>query len=448
MSHIENIPKPTPYPYQLEGISWLKPKRLALLADEMGLGKSVQAIKAAEELGVEKIIIVCPAIARITWQREILKWSSYSPTSIQILKKRNEAPSPAARIYICGFDYADRNCDRLRHIQADLLIVDESHSLKSIEAKRTQAILGSKGIIRTVKQCWFLSGTPMPNAPHDLWTTLYTFGQTTLNYEAFMLKFCETYEFNGRRVPTGAKKKEFPALKQILDKIMLRRRVKEVLKDLPEVRIEEMPIEAELDDLTPELKEQFEKLANFLGGAQIKNANALEQLAMLEGTSGSISSLRRYCVMKKVKPVCDLILSELKLKAYEKIIVFAIHREAVEGVKKFLAPFGARSINGSTSPEERQKAIDAFQDPKSDCKAIVINIAAGGTNITLTEASEIVFLEQDYVPGNNAQAIARAKRIGQKNSVRVRIAALADSIDEGVQNILTRKMEGILGLFG
>lgn len=433
-----------PFPYQIEGISWLKTKKLALLADQPGLGKSAQAIRAAEELGLEKIIIVCPAIAKITWEREITKWSNY--TGVQILRKRNETPAPTHRIFICSFDYASGNFDRLRFVHADLLIVDESHCLKSPTAARTKALLSTTGIIRSVKRCWFLSGTPMPNAPHDLWTTLYTFGQTTLNYDAFMLKFCNTYTFNGREVPLSGKEKSFPELRLMLDKIMLRRKTEEVLKDLPEVRVEELPIEAELDDLTPELREQFERLNDFMRD-RYKDLEALPSLQLLEATASSTSSLRRYCVMKKIKPVCNLIEEELENKAYEKIIVFCIHREAVIETQSRLAKRGAVCIYGATSAEDRQKAIDLFQnDPK--CHVIVINIATGGTNITLTAASEVLFLEQDYVPGNNAQAIARARRIGQKNSVRARVASLADSMDESVNEILTRKMKGILGLLG
>jgi SWI/SNF-related matrix-associated actin-dependent regulator of chromatin subfamily A member 5 len=59
--------------------------------------------------------------------------------------------------------------------------------------------------------------------------------------------------------------------------------------------------------------------------------------------------------------------------------------------------------------------------------------------VTLTASSEVSFLEQDWVPGNNLQAAMRTHRIGQDRPVRVRVFSLAGSCDEQVQDVLTRK---------
>jgi SNF2 family DNA or RNA helicase len=54
---------------------------------------------------------------------------------------------------------------------------------------------------------------------------------------------------------------------------------------------------------------------------------------------------------------------------------------------------------------------------------------------------EAIFCEQEWVPSANAQAIMRLCRIGQKNPVRARIFSLYNSVDEHVQDTLTRKMK-------
>lgn len=58
--------------YQVDGTRWLALHERGLLADDMGLGKSKQMLDALpEDMGV---LIVCPAIAKGVWQREIQKW--------------------------------------------------------------------------------------------------------------------------------------------------------------------------------------------------------------------------------------------------------------------------------------------------------------------------------------------------------------------------------------
>lgn len=437
------------HPYQEEGVSWLKTKKLALLGDQMGLGKSAQIIRAIDELQLRRCIIVGPSIARVTWQREFEKWSltTAPKLKIRILRKRIEEPDfEHDEILICSFDYATHNFVSLSKFKPDLLVVDESHFLKSIESKRTKAILSGAGLIHSSKRTWFLSGTPMPNHPGELWPMMYTFQATNLKYEAFVRRFCHTYEFNGATVISGTRKENTPILKEALDKIMMRRLVRDVLPDLPRVRISELPIEAELETLTPELKEQWKTMENFFHNMP-DDLSPLAQLQCLESVAQSIATLRRYCAMMKVKPICDLIKEELENKAYEKIIVFGIHREALLGIEANLQQFGAVRIAGDVDPIKRQEAIDRFQnDP--NCHIMVGNIGAAGTNITLTAASEVLFLEEDFVPGNNAQAIARAARIGQKSSVNVRLSSIANTIDEKVSSILTRKLREILEVVG
>ena len=424
------------YPYQREGVEWLKTKRFALLADQMGLGKTAQVITAADELGCKNILIICPSIARITWQREFKLWSRASQFT-EIMTKRSDRPDTKnTGVVICSFDYVTNNAHILNKIKWDLLVVDESHFLKSMDSKRTKAVLSKTGVVHASRRIYFLSGTPMPNHPGELWPMLHAFGGTDLPYYPFTFKFCEGYEFNGRRVITGARRKALPELRESLQSLMLRRETKNVLPDLPPVRISELVVEAKLEKLTPQLKEEMDKLQDVL--KHLENESPTKQLEALSIMASSIATLRRYCAMMKVKPIVDLITEELENGAYEKIVIFGIHREAIAGIQEGISKFNCVRIDGSVSPIERQRAIDLFQNDPS-CRAIAANISAAGTNISLTASSQMLLLEQDWVPGNNAQAIARCARIGQKNSVYVRVASLQNTVDERVQSILLSK---------
>ena len=65
------------YPFQKLGTKFLENKKYAVLADKMGLGKTNQAVLAADRLFAADILIVCPVIAKINWQREFDMWSEY-----------------------------------------------------------------------------------------------------------------------------------------------------------------------------------------------------------------------------------------------------------------------------------------------------------------------------------------------------------------------------------
>ena len=361
------------------------------------------------------------------------------------MTRRAEKPLSSSGVVICSFDYATNNFHHLTKEKYGLLVVDESHFLKSMDAKRTKAVLGAQGIVHSCYRTWFLTGTPMPNHPAELWPMLYTFKATELPYYPFSFKFCEGYEYGGRRVITGARKKSLPELGQLLEPLMLRRLSKDVLKDLPPVRCNELPLEAKIEKLTPQLQEEFAALDRVLG--DLKNATPTQQLSALSMLASSIATLRRYCAMMKVKPITDLITEELNNGAYEKIVIFGVHREALQSLQSSLAGFGSVRISGDIGPVERQKAIDRFQNDPT-CKVFLGNIQAAGTNITLTEGSQVIFLEQSWVPGDNKQAIARCARIGQKNSVYVRFASLEGTVDEKVQSILFSKSADISELLG
>ena len=423
--------QPKLFPYQVEDASWLSTKKKALLAHEMGTGKSAITIQAMKLANVKRVLIIAPPIARETWKREYKKWGMREPRIILKRSEKIEAPDESV---VVSFDYATVNHKQLCKTQFDLIVVDESHFLKAPTAKRTQAVFGTHGVIHKTKRIWLLSGTPMPNNPSELWPMLRSFGATDLSFDQFVSYYCTYYEYMQRKVITGARGVRIPELQALLKPVMLRRTTEEVLKDLPEVRHEELLLEPKLTNLTPELKEEFKLLESSLG----KNKTPEEAIAAMSMLASSISTLRRYCAIQKVEALSEILIEELENRAYEKIVIFGIHREALGVLQEKLSRFNPVRIDGSINPIERQRNIDRFQNDGS-CRVFIGNIQAAGTNITLTSCHHMVFLEQSWVPGDNQQAVARCRRIGQKNSVFVRHAAIKDTVDQRVQSALASK---------
>lgn len=90
-------------------------------------------------------------------------------------------------------------------------------------------------------------------------------------------------------------------------------------------------------------------------------------------------------------------------------------------------------------------AVLRFQG-EPDCRFFAGNIRAAGTGLTLTAASEIVIFEPDWSPANNLQALMRVHRLGQKNNVRARFIALANSIDVNVIDTLAHKTAALASI--
>lgn len=451
------------FPYQEVGADFLAKRRLALLADEMGLGKTVQAIRGLDRIHAKKVLVICPSVAKINWLREFEEWAAVS-RKYKVCQELIDLPDNETSV-ICSFEFATENHPYLKSLGFDVLVVDEAHYLKEHGTKRSSAILGKNGIARGVKRIWFLSGTPAPNHPGELWLMLYSFGLTKLKYNDFLEKFCLTKKTSYGLKVIGANRQAIPELQQLLKPLMLRRLKDEVMKELPpitynhifvepgEVRIEVMPSFVEYYfpvDRREELFEIVHKQEKLISDVllNLKRPEGRDALPVIQSMWDSVSTMRRYVGLQKLQPAIDIIKSNFKYNAYQynKLVIFAIHTDVIETLRKELREFNPVTLYGKTPPEKRQKRIDKFQNnPK--CKIFIGNIRAAGVAITLTAANNILFIEQDWVPGNNAQAVMRCHRIGQKKPVFVRFLALDNSIDKHIMKILKAKTRDLTEIF-
>jgi SWI/SNF-related matrix-associated actin-dependent regulator 1 of chromatin subfamily A len=83
--------------------------------------------------------------------------------------------------------------------------------------------------------------------------------------------------------------------------------------------------------------------------------------------------------------------------------------------------------------------IEAFQD-KSSVKIFFGGIKSAGIGITLTAASNVLFLDYSWVPADHEQAADRCHRIGQTaESISIYQLYAKNSIDEKMKNLLESK---------
>lgn len=414
-------------PWQITGAAWLATKRHALLADEMRVGKTLAALEAARLADAIDILVVCPAVARFNWARNI---KQHLGTDAQVVLRRSDAPT--GQVCVTSYDLVGRCAEDMW----DVVILDESHYLRRCEAGRTKIILGKGGLIHRANCTWFLSGTPAVNHYGELWQMLYVCGIYAGDYEEFLHEFCiVSYGPYGIQI-RGSKNHE--KLKELMAGFMLRRKFAEIAPQLPPI---------ELSDYTIEMPRGVHHPDNTLDSPALRAALESEHpMAALEALAPAVATLRRYIGLAKVQQVAELVRSELEGNT-DKIVLFTYHREVLEGLRCQLLEFNPVSLAGGYTPDRRETAVRVFKnDPR--CRVFIGQIIAAGTAIDLSVASNALFVESSWVPGENAQAVMRLQNMNQDRKVTARFIGMAGSLDEQIQRVVRRKTRDLSNLFG
>jgi SWI/SNF-related matrix-associated actin-dependent regulator of chromatin subfamily A-like protein 1 len=442
-------------PFQAEGVDFLVDNQRALLAWEMGTGKTPTAVRACAKVRAERILVFCPLIATYVWCRHFRDWSGYF--DIRVLDAENAvAPFtfiegkgvriiPYSRAHKSAvIEAAARFSD-----QWDVVVIDEAHYLKNPAAKRTRAIYGPRldldaSPLEHAARIWCLTGTPLLNGPHELWTHLKAlkpemirFGNLgVLGYEAFMDRYCHTKLTTYGRHVTGAKNTN--ELAQRLKPFTSRKRIKDVILDLPPLRVTTYELPENMIVVTPELDEALADL-------RIEGIDGFDDddlLAAAQSGAVAFSTARRLVGMAKVPGVVAMV-DDMIQGGAEKIIVFAHHRDVVHDLAYHLEYHRPLVIQGGTPQATRDQAIDIFQnDPRYPL--IILSIEAASEAITLSAASQVIIAEPSPVPSKNAQAIARAHRKGQRNPVLAQFVTLPGTFDAHFMRLIARKTRDIM----
>lgn len=443
------------FAYQLKGAKWLTERKHALLADEMGLGKSAQAIHAADLIDAKPILVLCPAITRLNWQREFAKFSTRTLTiSVLITGAHLNAPLNSD-VTICSYDLAatKKGLAALSAKSWDVCFLDEAHYLKNRKAKRTRAVLGA--IVPRCERVWMLSGTPAPNHPGELWPALRVLGATSVDYWSFVRRYCRIQETPfGVQIVGGQRIDE---LRKIFEPVVLRRKKEDVMLELPAITHSDVFVEP-----TPPRVDQLEvffrsyciakkeyhdrwQAQEQLMFTNLANLDPESMVKVLASLGDQISSARQYIGLQKVPKVAEIIRNELDDKAYDKILLLAYHRCVIETLREELRLYRAVTCYGGTSAQAREKHIRDFRNDKY-CQVFIGQIQSL-IGINLEVAHHVGVVEAAWTPATNAQAIMRVHRIGQTKPVTVRWFSIANSIDERIHRVLRRKTKTFIEMF-
>lgn len=420
--------------YQKECLDFLqKTQGHALIADEMGLGKTVETLaylaSAKQSL---PCLVIAPLVTLRNWEREITKFLGKS--KIHLIRSGKQGDLGNYDFYVVNYEMIWRRIDDIVKLPLRTLILDEVQSIRSRSTKKYESIKELAGL-ETINNRIGLSGTPIYNRGSEVWSICDIIRPGMLGaFNEFSRTFC-SMDYRGNYYVESDKRDTLR--EELRDKIMLRRKKTEVLKELKDkIRYKET-VESDLDYYEAELEKIRAKLEE-------TQKNAKTSFEMTSAYQRASESERQAAGIAKLPHVVKFVENIMEME--EAVVVFCHHRALHEMLYKSLEKYNPARIIGGQTDNERQKEIDRFQhdgdhkdNPWTQTNLLIAGLRAGNMGINLTRASYVVFAELDWTPAIHRQAEDRLHRIGQEKTVFAYYLIGEGTLDESVAKVLVDK---------
>lgn len=433
------------YEYQREGILFAAKTGRAMIADEMGLGKTLQAIGTAlllrRECGIHKVLVICPTSLKYQWRAEIERFSGEDALVIE------GAPLVREKLYqqdnfftIVSYHTVAYDLDPIGLMESDLVILDEAQRIKNWKTKLARNVKKVSSPFALV-----LTGTPLENNIEELYSIIQYIDPYKLGpYREFLVSHERR---DDRGILTG-----YYGLNKLgtsLSDIVLRRRKKDVLAQLPE-RIDER---------------RFVPMTEKQRAIHEEYVASVARLVLRWKRQGFLSESDRQRLlicMNSMRMVCDstYILDQDEANRHDTKIgeLFCLLDEALEDPDAKIVVFsqwermtrlvameldakgiGYEHLHGGV-PSAKRKALYERFNGDLFCR-VFLSTDAGSTGLNLQSASILVNLDLPWNPAVLEQRIARIHRIGQKRCVHIFNFIAADTIESRMLSLLGFKAD-------
>ncbi|GAA5967385.1 hypothetical protein JCM11641_000529 [Rhodosporidiobolus odoratus] len=434
-------------------------------------------------------LIICPPTLTGHWKHEINTYAKNLRAVIYTGPRADrERLIKNARKYdavILSYDIARNDVETLSKVDWHYCVLDEGHVIKNGKTKLTQAVKSLRSIHRLI-----LSGTPIQNNVLELWSLFDFLMPGFLGSEkAFNERFGKPIAAS-RDAKSSSKEQEAGALalealhKQVLP-FLLRRLKEDVLDDLPPKIIQDYYVE-----LSPLQKQLYDDFSNsqakdlaageVAGGASAGKPQhvfqALQYLrklvnhpllvykpevpthqAALAKVAGPQGSVRDIVHAPKVQALRQILLdcgiggtaaeqdaSTDDAVPQHRVLIFCQLKQMLDVVEKDLFRALMPSVtymrlDGSTDVSKRHAICQTFNsDPSIDCLLLTTHV--GGLGLNLTGADTVIFVEHDWNPMKDLQAMDRAHRLGQKKVVNVYRLIMRGTLEEKIMGLQRFKL--------
>ncbi|GAA6004805.1 DNA-binding ATPase [Rhodotorula paludigena] len=437
-------------------------------------------------------LIICPPTLTGHWKHEI---NTYAKDLCAVIysgpRDNRDRLLNTVRKYdavIMSYDVARNDVAVLAPIDWHYCILDEGHVIKNGKTKLTKAVKSLKAIHRLI-----LSGTPIQNNVLELWSLFDFLMPGFLGSEkAFNDRFGKPIAAS-RDAKSSSKEQEAGALalealhKQVLP-FILRRLKEDVLDDLPPKIIQDYHVE--LSPLQKQMYDDFStSQAKSLAEGEVASSapptgqkpqhvfQALQYLrklvnhpalvykpevpqhqAALAKVAGASASVRDIAHAPKIRALQQILLdcgigANAAADAntgpddavpQHRALIFCQLKGMLDVVENDLLRALMPSVtymrlDGSTDVSKRHAICQTFNsDPSIDCLLLTTHV--GGLGLNLTGADTVIFVEHDWNPMKDLQAMDRAHRLGQKKVVNVYRLIMRGTLEEKIMGLQRFKL--------
>ena len=439
---------------------------------QMRLGKTPTLLNeyllARKWLGYKRLLVISPNTYKGTWGLECDKFKMPVPHLIVQARKPRDVEQFVQKakegIMVVNYE-ATRFGNIYEYLQSfagpDTIIgADESIVIKGHESQMT------KGVIGLAKECGMrrpMSGKPVSQGPHDIWSQLrFAGGLSGFLYHPFKTKFCKMGGFQGKQIVGAQNEAE---LAEIIDSLSFRARRSDWMDhyavDYSHVQV---PMEGKQAEMYAQMDEEF---VTFLNEEQyIKADQVITKLMKLQQISSGFiideEGVAHNLVDPKKNPKAMQVQWMLENEIEGKVIVAVHYKQSIEILKDALAKFNPAVIRGRMGAGEGYN-VDAekakFNNDRS-CRVIIGQIQATKYGHTLMGApgdpcTTTLMYENTFSLDDRSQIEERNQGSGQlgptsvvdficsKNDLRP-IEALRRKEDVAAALLQFRREQGIL----
>lgn len=437
-------------PYQKTGLAWMGMLGDAglggCLADDMGLGKTVQTLahlsvlKAAGKLE-QPALIVAPTSVVPNWAQELARFAPGlstlqltghdRATRVELIQESD--------IVLTSYPLLTRDEAVLVRQDWSVVVLDEAQMIRNPATAIAKASRQLKA-----RQRLALSGTPVENHLGDLWSLMAFLNPGLLgDAKQFGTDFRKPIEI-------GADTSARSRLARRIGPFLLRRTRDDVITELPtrteiEQRVTLTSLQQQLYEATRAAMQTRVREALDVKGLMQSSIVILDALLKLRQcccdprlvrtAAGASYTTPGDQDSAKLERLMGL-LTELKAEG-RKVLVFSQFVSMLKLIAERLDRDSITHVVLTGDTKDRATPVQSFQQGTAD--VFLISLKAGGTGLNLTTADTVILFDPWWNPAVEAQAIARAHRMGQQRPVFVHRLIAENTIEEKMLSLQARK---------
>ena len=398
--------------YQKKDLAVSLTRKAVFNINKPGYGKTLETILWIKVNLIKdfKALILCPKSVIETWYEQLNQyWPGWQQAGFWWITNYQQL-------------YEEQRASLAQEFHWDVIVLDESHKIKSFKSKITRICMKLQG---DAKHC--LTGTPIKNRPEDLAAQLKWLDPYSItNYTDFQNSFCHIVQDGWGGKPRGLTKNQTMVhnLQNLLDLYCVGGEEQHIgLGEVNHIKVRlqlDPPVKRLYAETT---KKTIDTVALLSQGVKI--SNPVEAITRRQQITTNPQMFNENFRNVKFEWVMDWLEG-----CDEKVLIFSKFATVIERLYKLVggSGYGVHKVVGGMSSLARQREINKWH---SGGRVLLGTYGAlgEGTDGLQDSCNYCIFLDRLWNASDNEQAEGRIARMGQTKNVTFYILQGIATID-------------------